>query len=217
MGGVRDGYSNFRFFEAIQPTNTLGAQITGATIDKQGYETLTFLHGMKFDISCSTVASAVASTASPGSAGSGYFVRMQHGESNAAGTVVWSNCQASHMLVDVTMSGEMSGVGTSMGWMAGMTGTSQGSGLNEGCCFHYGVSVASAVNSTRLQYVESKVWAAGYLGERRWVRVCLSCSGAPTAAEVSSVYFYCAAILGLEANWPVNAVKRNPDSTTAGS
>jgi len=215
MGGVRDAYSNFRFFEAIQPTLTNGAQITGATVDKQGYETLTFLHGMKFDIL--TSASTVLSGAMPGSAGSGYFVRMQHGESNAAGTVVWSNCQASHMLVDVTMSGTQSGTGTSMGWMAGMTGTSQGSGLNEGTCFHYGVSATPGTGSTQLQYVESKVWAAGYVGQRRWVRVLLSCSGAPTAAEISSVFFYCAAVLGLEANWPINQVKRNPDSTTAGS
>ena len=211
MGGVRDGYSNFRFFSVISPQATNGAQFTGSPIDRQGYETVTFLHGITFDVSDQV------STAQPGSAGSGYFLRMQHGKSNAAGTVVWSNCQASHMLVDVTMSGAMSGVSTSMGWMAGMTGTSQGSGLNEGCCFHYGVSVASQVNSTQLQHVESKVWAAGYIGERRWARVLLSCSGAPTAAEVSTVGFACFAVLGLEADWPVNAIKRNPDSDLAGS
>ena len=207
MGGVRDGYSNFKFFEVIAPTNTLGAQITGASVDKQGYETITFLHAMKFDISCSTVASAVASGAMPGSAGSGYFLRMQHGASNAAGTVVWSNCQASHMLVDVTMSGAMSGVSdTSFPWMAGMAGTSRGSGLNEGCCFHYGISTAT---NTLLSYVESHCWAAGYVGDKRWVRVLLSCSGAPTAAEVSSVYFACFAVAGLEADWPINYVKRS--------
>ena len=208
MGGVRDGYSSFRFFEAIQPTNTLAAQITGATVDRQNYETLTFLHGMKFDISCSTAASAVASGASPGSAGSGYFLRMQHAVSNTVGTLIWSNCQASHMLVDVTMSGQMSGVSdTSFPWMAGMAGTSQGSGLAEGCCFHYGISTNT---NTLLSYVESKVWAAGYIGARRWVRVLLSHSGTAAAvAEVSSVYFYCAAILCLEADWPVNMTKRS--------
>ena len=209
MGGVRDGYSNFRFFEEIAPTNTLAAQITGATVDKQGYETITFLHAMKFDISTSTAASAVASGASPGSAGSGYYLRMQHAVSNAAGTLVWSNCVASNMLCDVTMSGVMSGVSTSMGWMRGVGGTSCGSGLSEGICFHFGVSAASAANSTQLQYIESRVWAAGYIGPRRWARVLLSCSGAPAAAEVSSVQFACFAVLGLQADWPVNFVKRS--------
>jgi len=206
MGGVRDGYSSFRFFEAIQPNFTNGLHITGATIDRQGYETLTFLHGMNFDIT--TSASTQVSGAMPGSAGSGYFVRMQHGLSNAAGTVIWSNCQASHMLVDVTMSGQMSGVSdTSFPWMAGMAGTSQGSGLAEGCCFHYGISTNT---NTLLSYVESKVWAAGYIGDRRWVRVLLSASQTTGLdAETSGVFFYCAAVLCLEADWPINLVKRS--------
>jgi hypothetical protein len=206
MGGVRDGYSNFRFFEVISPVQTIGTQVTGATVDKQGYETLTFLHAIVFD----NDASATVSTVAPGSAGSGYYLRMQHAVSNAAGTVTWSNCEASNMLVDVTMSGQFSGVSTSMGWMIGVGGTSCGSGLSEGICFHFGVSeTAAGGQSTQLQYVESRVWAAGYIGPRRWARVLLSCSGGPAAAEVSSVTFACFAVLGLEANWPVNLIKRS--------
>lgn len=212
MGGVRDGYSNFRFFDVIQPDNTAGAQITGNTVDKQGYETLTFLHAIKFDVS------GQVSTVAPGSAGSGYYLRMQHATSNAAGALTWSNCEASNMLVDVTMSGHFSGVSTtSMGWMGGIGGTSRGSGLSEGICFHYGVSeTAAGGQSTQLQYVESHVWAAGYVGPRRWVRVLLSCSGGPTAAEVSTVGFACFGILGLEANWPVNLIKRSANGAPAG-
>jgi len=194
MGGVRDGYSNFKFFNAIAPLNRSAVSVNGETIDRQGYETVTFIHAMGFD------ASGVVSGGQPGSALSGYWIRMQHGESNAAGTVVWSNCQTSHMLFDETLEGQMSGVGaTSWGFMAGIGATSCGSGPAEGVCMFYGVS------NSFISYVESHVWAAGYVGTRRWVRICLSASA---AAEVSTVAFAAYCILGLEANWPINAVKR---------
>jgi len=206
MGGVRDGYSNFKFFTAIQPQMTAGlVGIDGETIDRQGYETVTFLHAMKFDVI--TSASTWASGVQPGSALSGYFCRMQHGESNAAGTVVWSNCQASQMLFDETLEGQMSDVGnTSWGFMAGMDGTSCGSGPDEGTFHFYGVSVATGY----LSYVESHVWGAGYIGTRRWVRMHLSASA---AAEVSGVGFAAFCVLGLEGDWPINMVKRATDGT----
>ncbi len=197
MGGVRDGYSNFGFFTAIQPDTTNGVvSINGEAIDKQGYEAVTYLHAMKFDVS------GTVSGAAPGSVLSGYWLIMQHGNSNAAGAVTWSNCQASHMLFDITMSGQMSGVSdTSWGYMAGIPGaTSCGSGPAEGVFFFYGVS------NSYISYVESHVWAAGYVGPKRWTRICLSASA---AAEVSTVGFAAFAVLGLEADWPINFVKRS--------
>jgi len=196
MGGVRDGYSNFRFFTAIQPQSTNGVvSINGEAIDKQGYETVTFIHAMKMDNS-GTVSGAFA-----GSVLSGAWLRMQHGNSNAAGAVAWSNCQASHMLFDITLSGVYSGVSdTSWGMMAGMAGTSCGSGPNEGTFFYYGIS------NSFISYLESHVWAAGYIGPKRWVRIHYSASA---AAENSTVGFAAFAILGLEGNWPINMVKRS--------
>lgn len=200
MGGVRDGYSNFRFFNAIAPQSLLGAvSANGETIDRQGYETVTFIHAITVD------ASGTVSGAFPGSALSGYWLRMQHGESNAAGTVVWSNCQTSHMLFDETLEGQMSGVGaTSWGFMAGIGATSCGSGPAEGTFHFYGVS------NSYISYIESHVWAAGYVGARRWIRICISASA---AAEVSATAFAAFCILGLEANWPINFVKRGATGT----
>ncbi len=200
MGGVRDHYSNFKFFTGIQPQMTAGLNsINGETIDTQGYETVTFIHGMMFDVT--TSASAWVSGVQPGSYFSGYYMRMQHGKSNAAGTVVWSHCQASHMLFDVTLSGTMSGVSdTSWGFMAGQAGGSCGSGTELGVFHFYGIS------NSFISYVESHVWAAGYIGGRRWVRAHLSASA---AAEVSGVGFACFCMLGLEANWPVTEIKRS--------
>lgn len=195
MGGVRDGYSNFKFFIAIAPGSTVGLAAAGWTIDKQGYETVTFVHGCQLDTS-GTVSGAFA-----GSLLSGQFLRMQHAVSNAAGALVWSNCQASHILFDITLSGAYSDVGdTSWGLMAGMGATSCGSGPNEGTFFMYGIS------NSFCSYIESHAWAAGYIGTRRWVRINLSQSA---NAEASTMGFAAFAILGLEADWPVNMVKRS--------
>jgi len=200
MGGVRDGYSNFKFFNAIAPQSiNAAAGFAGETIDRQGYETVTFLHAITVDTS------GVVSGAFAGSALSGAWLRMQHGESNAAGTVVWSNCQKSQMLFDETLEGQMSGVtGLSWGFMAGVDGTSCGSGPDEGTFMYYGVS------NSYISYIESHVWAAGYIGTRRWVRINLSASA---AAENSAFVFAAFCVLGLEANWPINAIKRGATGT----
>ncbi|KKK95725.1 hypothetical protein LCGC14_2669910, partial [marine sediment metagenome] len=94
MGGVRDGYSNFRFFEALAPSTydgTTFASLTGATVDRRGlnagenYETLTFVvHAGE----------GSRETSAQVSVDSCAWIRMQHGTSNAAGTVVWSNVSA---------------------------------------------------------------------------------------------------------------------------
>ena len=192
MGGVRDGYSNFKFYDVIGPRSSNGAQaITGGAVDRRGYETVTFIFGVNADVS-GTVSGDV------GTYVSNYFMRMQHGESNAAGTIVYSNCQASQMLFDMTYGGTASGLSiTSYGWLQLL---STGSGINEGICAHFGVG--QSMWST----VESKVWGAGYVGTRRWVRLIFSCSAAD---DVSAVGVFAAAILGLPGQWPVNDIKRD--------
>ena len=204
MGGVRDGYSNFKFFEALAPQSFAGAGTAGASVDKQGYETLTFVvHAGEI----SGIASNQESTVS-----CAYF-RMQHGTSNAAGTVVWSNCSAEHILVDLRLSDDGTVLGLATGLntsgytstnMAAVCTNSAGSGIANGTFFCIG-GLSGSVGAGLQSWWESKAVAAGYIGDHRWVRVNISTS---TVGDVSALGVGAIAILGLEANWPVNTVRR---------
>lgn len=207
MGGVRDGYSNFRFFEALGPGDYPGnAAVTGATVDRRGlnagenYETLTFV------VHAGEDGSAASAAVSVGSAG---WIRMQHGTSNAAGTVVWSNVSAEFILTDIrrgdddTVLGSGDGANTS-GWLSishdllRVSGT--GSGLDNGTFF-----IMGGVSAAYQSYWESKCVAAGYIGDHRWVRLVASVSH---AGETSGIAFAAIAVLGLPGDWPVNTVRR---------
>lgn len=185
MGGVRDGYSNFRFFTVLEPDDKRDAlSYTGVTVDKQGYETVTFL----IHVGHFTNSAWISTT-------SAYHIRMQHAISNAAGVLVWSNCVASQMLFDITMSGIISkAMNHGIDYL-----TSTGSGPNEGVFCHFGVS------NNMISVLESMVFAGGYIGTRRWTRVVMSHS---TVGKWFGVYLGIIAVLGLEANWPINMVKR---------
>jgi len=201
MGGIRDGYSNFRFFEAIAPQAYSGAAaLTGATVDKQGYETLTFV------IQTGEGSAEASAQVSVNSCG---WVRMQHGTSNAAGTVVWSNCSAEQILVDIrlhdgdTVLGSADG-STTNGWGSASFGilcvSNAGSGLAAGTVFCLG-----GVSADHQSYWESKAYPVGYIGDHRWVRLVVSVSN---AGDTSTVALTALAILGLEANWPINTIRR---------
>lgn len=201
MGGVRDGFSNFRFFEALAPQSfSGGADVTGATVDRQGYETVAFvMHAGEI----SGIASALTSVNSCA------WVRMQHGTSNAAGTVVWSNCSGQHILVDLRLSDDAAGLGggtgaNTSGWTSASLGilavSNTGSGVENGTVFCLG-GISAAYQS----YWESQAYAVGYIGDHRWVRLCVSVSA---AGDTSAVGIAAIAILGKEANWPVNTVRK---------
>lgn len=192
MGGVRDGFSNFKFFEALAPQSYSTGSVTGATVDKQGYETLAFVvHAGEI----SGVASAAQSVTSCA------WIRMQHGTSNAAGTVVWANCEASMIQVDLRLSGATSNT-------AGLTSTSMGilnvsnagSGLDAGTFFCLG-----GVSADNQSFWESKAYVAGYVGQERWVRLVMSVSA---NGEMSALGVAAIAVLGLEADWPVNTIRK---------
>jgi len=200
MGGVRDGFSGYRFFEALGPGDYTGAAKVGATVDKQGYETLVFVVHAGED---GSGASAGVSVDSCG------WIRMQHGTSNAAGTIVWSNCSAEHILVDVRLSDDATvlGAGTganTSGWGSASAGilcvSNAGSGLANGTFFCLG-----GVSADHQSYWESQAYPAGYIGDHRWVRLVVSVSA---AGETSGIALAAIAILGLEANWPINAVRK---------
>jgi hypothetical protein len=188
MGGVRDGYSGFGFFEALAPQSFTGAaSLTGDTIDRRGYETVVFtVHAGEI----SGEASAQNGSDSCG------WLRMQHGTSNDAGTVVWSNCSAEHILTDLRRSATANTSGMTSTSYAQLRVSGNGSGLAAGTFFQLGgLSDISDAMWT------SQVFAAGYIGDHRWVRVVASVSA---AGETSAVGVAVQAILGLPGDWAVN-------------
>lgn len=193
MGGVRDGYSNFKFFEALSPQAFSGAAITGATVDKQGFETLTFV------VQAGEISAEASAQQSVTSCG---YVRMWHGTS-VAGVVTWSTVSAEDILVDIKLSGAAAGAHTSdfiSGSMGILNVSNAGSGLANGTFFCLG-GLSADLDS----YWESKAYAAGYIGDHRWVRLTVSVSA---ALETSAVGVTALAILGLEADWPINVIRR---------
>jgi len=192
MGGQRDGFSSFKFFEVIAPQSFTGdAALTGATVDKQGYETLTFIYGAG---EISGEASAQQSGDSCG------WLRMQHGTSNAAGTVVWANCDAGDILTDLRREGDtITTEGMTSASYAGLAVSNAGSGIDNGTFFAIG-----GMSIENQSVWESKTFAAGYIGINRWVRVVASVSD---AGDMSCVAIHVNAILGLEADWPVNTIR----------
>ncbi len=192
MGGVRDGFSNYKFFEALAPQSYSTGSITGAEVDKQGYETLVFVVGAG---EISGIASALQSVTSCA------WMRMQDGESNANGAVVWTNCQASDIQVDLRLSGATANTENYISGSMGIINVSNaGSGLDNGTFFCLG-----GVSADKQSYWESKAYAAGYIGDKRWVRVVCSVSD---NGDMSALGIYGLAILGLEANWPINTVRK---------
>ncbi len=191
MGGVRDGFSNFEFFEAVAPQSFIGTSVTGATVDKQGYQTLTFV------ITVGEISGAASATASVLSCG---FFRMQHGTSNDAGTVVWSACDQSDILVDNRLSGTtLNTSGYASASMGILAVSNAGSGMGNGTFLCIG-----GVSADKQSFWESQVHAAGYHGDHRWVRVLVSQSGTD---DMSATAIQAIAVLGNPANWPVNTVR----------
>jgi hypothetical protein len=68
---IRDGFSNFKFFQAFAPVELSDDDITGVDVDTQGYETCTFLVNVG---RLSTITSV-----------SYVYFRMQHADASTAG------------------------------------------------------------------------------------------------------------------------------------
>lgn len=81
MGSFRDGYSNFAYLQAFSArvTSSAAGAAAGDTIDRQGYETVTFA------IACASLASGGAMGAADW-----YELVLQHGLASAAGVSAWS-------------------------------------------------------------------------------------------------------------------------------
>lgn len=86
---IRDGYSNFKFFQALLPQVTVNAaKISGISVDTLGYDTCTF-------------AVNVGGLTSGGATGAGSFwkIMLEHYNSVA---LAWSEVYPSQMLHSVT-------------------------------------------------------------------------------------------------------------------
>ena len=188
MGGVRDNFSNNGFFEALAPQSFDGTAIAGATIDKRGYETITFI------VTAGEISGEASAQNGSDSCG---WIRMQHGTSNAAGTVVWSNCSAVHIITDLRRSGAtLNTSGMASASYAALAVSNAGSGINNGTFFTLGgLSDISDAMWT------SQAFGAGYIGDHRWVRLVVSVSA---AGETSAIGIQAIAVAGLPGDWPVN-------------
>jgi hypothetical protein len=154
---IRDGYSNFGFFNAMSPiTLTDATAETGYTVDTKGYET-------------ATMVVYVGSCTSAGAFGAANFwqLMLEHYNSTAA---AWSECYPSQMIHSVV----------------GQNGAY--SGLDSGI-FQSLVEVTA----------RSTIYAVGYKGPHRFIRLRISCEGAPSLFSVAAI-----CVCGNPANWPVN-------------
>lgn len=176
---ARDDYSNFRFYQEIEPGAKTSAQ-TGNSIDRQEGQNVTFLVNIDFQSNIDLY--------------SAWFFRMQHGDSDTDGSILWSNVQESQMLYDRTNRGLNSNTTTGYSQT-----TSTGSGTDEGVCIHLGISVTSDTD------YNSTVLKAAYKGNRRWVRVMLSQS---TAGDVSQINCGVTAMVGGLYHWAVDDINR---------
>lgn len=153
---IRDGYSNFKFFQALEPQDVAaGAATNGVAVDTQGYDTATIV----VNVGNYTGGGAF-------SADNRFQLKLEHYNSTAG---AWSECYPSQMIHSV--------VGTGGAY----------STLNSG--------IFMSITSANV----SNVYAVGYKGPHRSIRLATSEVGAP-----STMSFAALAILGEPANWPVN-------------
>jgi len=155
---MRDGYSNFGFFQALTP-DVYDSDTDGDTIDLRGYDTAVILANI-----------GTQNSAGDDSATSKYELALEHALSDADGSLYWSEVAASQVLHSV--------IGPGSGFASGYFQT---------------------IGSTLSNAYQSNVYAIGYKGSRRWIRLRLEATGAPSALAAGAI-----ALLGLPANWPVN-------------
>ncbi len=191
MGGRRDGRSNFKFFEIIEPhyADPSVAAVTSATIDTQGYETCAIV------IQHSII--SLASFVDP------MDVYIEKASQSAAGIDAWQDCVASDVFgIDLP---RLYSVYTMASWLAldaltrasfplsipALTGGASGEILN----------IAISVTSQAQMVTDSYPHVIGYKGMERYVRIVISAS-----TNISYVPLNALAVLGLPANWPASVL-----------
>ena len=186
---LRDGRSNFKFFEIFEPhlADPSVTTLTGATVDTQGYETLTFAiqHSI---LSLASVTDQID-------------VYIEKASQSAAGIDAWEDCTADDIFgIDLP---RMMSVLTVDSWLALDEDTRASypmsipvyASTTSGHVLALGISVTSQAS----MITDSFVHLIGYKGKERYARLIISAS-----TNVSYTAMAGMAYLGLPANWPVN-------------
>lgn len=199
---LRDGFSNFKFFEVIAPhlADLSVAGITGATVDTQGYETLAFT------IQHSILGSGAGSTiyASYLDAINVYMEHASNSTTGADDVGAFSYCSGVHVFgfdMYACMSDQ-----TIDSWLIEDALTRDSYAMSvparTGGVSGQVLAIALSVTSAASCLTNSYQAIIGYRGDKRWVRLMLSAS-----TDISLVAIAGHAHLGLPANWPVNMVR----------
>lgn len=77
-----------------------------------------------------------------------------------------------------------------------------GSGISDGAALTSGIIVNLSVSGTSVADMESMVWAYGYKGSLRYVRLVVESHG---TADAGSAFVGAVAVCGYPEHWPVNA------------
>ncbi len=84
MPAIREHATSFKYLIAVPPTALAGADLTGANVDTDGYDSV-------------TLAVALGAQASVSGA-SFYVLRLQHADPSAAGPSNWVDCASTDMV-----------------------------------------------------------------------------------------------------------------------
>jgi hypothetical protein len=187
MGGRRDGRSNFKFFEIIDPQNAdpSVSLVTSTTIDTQGFETLTI--GIQHSMN------SLASFLDP------MDVYIEKASQSAAGIDAWQLCVASDVFgVDMA---RLLSVLTMDSWLAldALTRASYPLTITSPSAkvLQLAISVTSFADLVTISFMHM----IGVNAEERYYRIHLSAS-----TNISLIPVNAFAVLGLPANWPASVL-----------
>ena len=174
---IRDGYSNFKFFQMLAPTIYSSANMSGAAgdmssseLDTQGYETATIVVNI---YSC-----AVASDQSA------MAIRLMHADVNDSASYA-----------DVSAD-DVFGSAWSVLSAAEVISFGGASALVSGIIMNLNISTTSTADC-------NSQWIFGYKGTKRYIKLMVESTG---SVDTGSAKIQALGILGLPANWPVNVL-----------
>jgi len=200
-----DGLTGFQFFEVIAPhlADPSVTLVTGATVDRLGYETVTFA------IQHSAIGSGAGGLILA-SYSDGPHLYMEHASNSTTGinnTGAWSAVSAEHvfgvdlyrLMSELTVdSWLLLDNTTRASYPISVPVTNWASISTSGMIMNMAISTTSAASCLTVSYMPT----VGYKGPKRWVRILISGS-----ADVSLMPVAANAFLGTPGNWPATMIR----------
>lgn len=200
-----DGLTGFQFFEVIPPhlADLSVTLVTGATVDRRGYETVTFM--LQHSAIGSGAGGVVLASYSDGP-----HLYMEHASNSTTGVNTlgaWSAVSAEHvfgvdlyrMMSDLTVdSWLLLDNATRASYPISVPVTNWASLSTSGMIMNMAISTTSAASCLTISYMPT----VGYKGPKRWVRILVSAS-----ADISLVPIAAQALLGMPGNWPATMIR----------